>query len=599
MSVAFNNIPGNIRVPYVRIEVNAGQSPYASNSRLLLIGQMLASGVAHPGKPLIVTGSEDGLFGIGSQLAVMYKLARKNGPLQEIWALPLLDVEHATKAALDIALSGVFPVEAGGTIVLYVDGDRISVPIDTSMTQAETAASIAAYINANSSSTVLATVSGNGVQASGIATITGKATSTGSVYLTVGGTTYIGAIALGDEASIVAASLAAAINEGNELSATVIGSVVTYKWVSQGTFANAYEVTSSVSATGVAIDATQLSGGTNAGVTLTARNGGTLGNGIGVYTKLTSDDGDFADNLLSNINKSLSGGASDPDLATALASLGEDLWDFIACPYSQIAHLDELDNWLSERWGPMSQTYGSYYTALVNKTAGEVLALTESRNGPHGSLLPMNGSPQAAYRVAAAYAAVAAVHLQDAPELSRPLHTLVLEGILPPKQVAARWSLLERQSFYYGGASGYTVNSAGQVVIDRAVTFFQRDAYGNPSSTWLDVNTLAQLMYGLRFIRQYVEGSYPRCALVNDNVGNLQGFVTPVDIFNAMVHAYKTLEDIGVFQDSATFQSMLVVERNSQDPNRLDTYLPLEAVNQLRVLAVSATSFAQYPTSAS
>lgn len=605
MTVSFNQIPGNLRVPFVRIEVNSGQSPYQSISRNLIFGQMFADigpnnqakGTATPNVPILVTGSEDALFGIGSQAATMYKDARKAAPFQEIWVVPLSDALNATKAGLDITISGAVPVAEAGTIVLYIDGFRIAVPVDTSMTQTQIANAINTAINTCNPMTAYSVIKTAGVKASGTATISGTASAGGYASVTIDGTTFSAEVTSGQAATAVATNLAAAINAaGGNVTASVNSAVVTYTWVSTGLAPNNYTTSGASTATGITVTATALSGGTNTVIRLNANNAGTLGNGIGVYTRLNSDDGAFTDHLLSGVNTSMSGGAGDPSITTAITNLGEDLWDFITMPYAQSAYCNALDAWLTARWGPMSQTYGTYYTAKVGATAGEVMAFSATRNGQYGSMMPMHNSPQAAYRIAAVYGALAAAHLQDAPELSRPLQTLVMTGILPPKLVGDRWSTVERQSFYYAGASAFIVDHGGNVMIDRAVTFYQQDAWGNPDQSWLDVNTLAQLMYGLRYIKQYISETYPRCALVNENPAGLQNFVTPRDIFTAMVHAYTGLVDLGVFQDVDRFQSMLIVEKNSQDPNRVDTYLPVEAVNQLRVLAINATSFVQYPT---
>ena len=49
-----------------------------------------------------------------------------------------------------------------------------------------------------------------------------------------------------------------------------------------------------------------------------------------------------------------------------------------------------------------------------------------------------------------------------------------------------------------------------------------------------------------------------------------------------------------MFENYETFKSLIVVERDEVDANRVNTYLPLDHVNQLRVLAVNATSFLQF-----
>jgi phage tail sheath gpL-like len=491
MALQFNQIPGNLRVPFVRFEVNAGQSPYQSIQRLVLIGQKTDGGSALANTPILVTSGEDGLFGYGSMLAAMYAIARKNAPFQEIWAVPLDDAAGATAASGSVRVSGAAPVANPGTVVLYIGGKRVAIPVNTVMTGANIAAAIASAVNAC---------------------------------------------------------------PGMQVTAAVDGVIDTK-------------------------------------VNLTANNKGTLGNTILILPKFYADDGDFSQQLLTIVQ--MSGGAGDPSITNAIAAMGDGQFDWIVMPYCQSAYIGEIDSWLTSRWGPMSQTYGHCISAMTG-TAGSVQAFTSALNSWHLSIMPAHNAPHPIYLWAAAVGAQTAAHLQDAPELSRPLQTIILEGLLPPVNLIDRWSDVERQSFYYAGASGYRVGSGGEVEIDRLITTYQRNAWGQVDQSWLDVNTIAQLMYGLPFIRQYLTSTYPRAALVDDNPNNIQGFATVKDIRNAFVHAYRSLESIGVFENSALFAQLLIVERNQQDPNRVDTYLPLDHVNALRVLAVNATTYQQY-----
>ena len=489
MPIQFNQIPGNIRVPFVRFEVNAGQSPYQSNQRLVLLGQMTTAGTATADVPLVVSQNEDGLFGPGSMLASMYKMARAQAPFQEIWAIPLADVAGATAAVGSITCAAP---TTSTSIVVYVGGYRITFPVNELMLNTD-----------------------------------------------------------------VANAMVAAINVCPDI-----------------------------------IVSAAIDGTTASKVNVTALNKGTLGNTIRIETRLYADDGDAADTLLTIVQPA--NGAGDPSITNAISNMGDDQWDWIVMPYCTGALLTQLETWLDARWGPMSQRYGHNISAYSG-SAGTVQAFTSSRNSWHSSIMPCNNAPQPTYLWAAAVGGVVAQHLQTPPELSRPLQTLPLTGILPPKNVADQWSVVQRQSFYYAGASGYIVQD-GSVEIDRLITTYQRNAWGSPDQSWLDINTIAQLMYGLPYIMQYMTSTYPRAALVDSNPNNIQGFVTADDIRSAFIHAYKGLEAIGVFENSDMFAQLLVCERNAQDPNRVDTYLPLDHVNQLRVLAVNATSFLQFPT---
>ena len=474
----------------MRFEVNAGTSPYQSNQRLVLFGQKTAAGVAPADIPILITGLEDAQFGVGSQLASMYKTARANAVFQEIWCIPLSDLAGATKASATITVSTLLlPLSTPGSIVVYIGGVRVTMPIDTTLT-----------------------------------------------------------------ATLVATQLALAINACPNM-----------------------EV--------VATAATNV-------VTLTALNAGTLGNSIGVLTRMYQDDGPLADTILTL--SAMTGGVGDPSITNGITNMGNELWDWIVMPYCTTAYLNQMQTWLNGRWGPMEQTYGHLISAMGG-TLGVVQAFLALRNNMHETIMPMLNSPQGYHKLAAAVGAQCAQHLQDAPELSRPLQTIALTGILPPKAYADRFTVLQKQTLYYTGGSGYTVDKDQTVRMDRIITTYQTNVYGQPDMSWLDINTIAQITYGIRYIWDYLTSAYPRCALVDSNPNNLQDFVTVDILRQAYIHAYAGLVADGVFENTDIFASLLVVERNAQDPNRVDTYLPTDAVNQLRILANNVTSYLQYP----
>ena len=51
---------------------------------------------------------------------------------------------------------------------------------------------------------------------------------------------------------------------------------------------------------------------------------------------------------------------------------------------------------------------------------------------------------------------------------------------------------------------------------------------------------------------------------------------------------YTKLEDKAIVENADLFAKYLIVERNKDDPNRVDVLLPPDLVNQLRVFAVLA-----------
>lgn len=145
MTVPFNRMPTNLRAPLFYAEVNAAPNFYAGNSRLLLIGQML-TGSATAGVPLLVQGADiDALFGRGSMICAMARIAQRNNPFGEIWALPLADAAGSAAATGSFTVSGTL---TPGIAVVYVEGHRLAVPVTAADTPTTIAAAIAAAINA-------------------------------------------------------------------------------------------------------------------------------------------------------------------------------------------------------------------------------------------------------------------------------------------------------------------------------------------------------------------------------------------------------------------------------------------------------------------
>jgi phage tail sheath gpL-like len=147
-SVAFNSIPGNTLTPFFFAEFNSGGSPFDGNPRLLLVGQKLAAGSAAAATPIGPIQSQmeaDALFGTGSMLSDMFRVARSAAPTQPIWALPLAD-PAGNAAAGSYSITAAPGVTGPG--VLYIMGKTITFQINAADTAAQVATNLAAAINA-------------------------------------------------------------------------------------------------------------------------------------------------------------------------------------------------------------------------------------------------------------------------------------------------------------------------------------------------------------------------------------------------------------------------------------------------------------------
>ncbi|MEX2630029.1 MAG: phage tail sheath subtilisin-like domain-containing protein [Tistlia sp.] len=162
-SISFNQIPTNLRVPFVYVEFDstqAWQGPGLFPYRHLVIGQSIAAGTQDELVPVRVTSAEEAkdLFGAGSQLARMLERHFQNNGWTETWAVAIADADAANAAAGTMTFGG--PASAAGTISIYVAGRRVRVAVASGDAAAAIATAVAAAINAEADCPVTAAVNG-------------------------------------------------------------------------------------------------------------------------------------------------------------------------------------------------------------------------------------------------------------------------------------------------------------------------------------------------------------------------------------------------------------------------------------------------------
>lgn len=323
----------------------------------------------------------------------------------------------------------------------------------------------------------------------------------------------------------------------------------------------------------------------NAVVTLTARHKGTIGNFIEVDHGFIEDEGPLGKTIFTIV--AMANGAGDPDLTTPFAALGEDEFDWIAMPYSgsnELGDASDLLNDVNGRWGWLKQLYG-HVTCVGTGSVGTLASFGAGRNNQHESIFPARKFRSSPEQVAGAVGAQIARRKSLPPELSRPMHSIKLEGIKGPLLRSDYLTKSDRQTFYFSGISGYYVHRDGSIMIDRIVTTYKSNRWGDADWTYLDIETMAQSMYGIRFIRTEITSKHGRQAFDDDNPAQLPHIVTPADLEASLDHAYQKLIELGVFANFDSFQAKRRVVRNALDPNRADAFIAVDHVNQLRVFA--------------
>jgi phage tail sheath gpL-like len=104
----------------------------------------------------------------------------------------------------------------------------------------------------------------------------------------------------------------------------------------------------------------------------------------------------------------------------------------------------------------------------------------------------------------------------------------------------------------------------------------------------------------IRRLRQVITTKYARHKLANNGArfGAGSAIVTPNVIKAELINQYGVMEAAGLVENMAAFKANLIVERNLDDPNRLDVLFAPDLINQLRVFALLAQFRLQYPTAA-
>lgn len=385
-----------------------------------------------------------------------------------------------------------------------------------------------------------------GTAATGAVTFAGSPVAAGTLSLYISGTRVRIAAAVGATAAQLATALATAINANTYLPVTA-----------------------------------EVDGGVPEKVNLTARHKGETGNDIDL--RLNYYQGETTPAGVTVTLTDMSGGAANPEIAAALAAMGDEWWHSIVMPYTDAANLTALEAELADRWGPTRQIDAIAYTAYRgNHSASGTFG--SARNGHLVSCMGTGASPTPPLIWAAVYAGVAAASLSIDP--ARPLQTLVLPGILPPK-ITDRWTMEERNLLLYDGIATYTVNAGGQVQIEREITMYQQNSYGVPDPSYLDVNTPATLSYLRYSTRARITQKFPRHKLADDGTrfGAGQAIVTPGTVRAELLALFREWEAAGLVENFEQFKAELIVERNANDRNRLDVLAPPDLVNQFRVFA--------------
>lgn len=297
-------------------------------------------------------------------------------------------------------------------------------------------------------------------------------------------------------------------------------------------------------------------------VTLTARHKGLYGNELPVCLNYYgSGGGEILPAGLRVVTEVGAAGSGAPDLTAAVAAMGDEAFDFIGLPFNDAASINMMMTEMNDssgRWSYARQLYGHGYTAKLG-TLSELVGAGDMHNQQHITLAGYEKETQSPVdELVASRLAREAVFIRNDP--ARPTQTGELVGMLPAPK-GKRFIMTEQQTLL---------------------------SHGVADNSYLDSETLHTSAYVLRKLKSVITSKYGRHKLANDGTrfGPGQAIVTPAVIKGELLATYRQMERAGIVENYDLFKQYLIVERDADNPNRLNTLFPPDYVNQLRVFAV-------------
>ena len=272
----------------------------------------------------------------------------------------------------------------------------------------------------------------------------------------------------------------------------------------------------------------------------------------------------------------------DPDV------LGDAQFDTVVLQDSSTILLDAVKSLMELRWeatGTQRRIFGHAWAGSKDSFANHQTFLN-ARSDEHATVLTLEeNNPTPAHVMVAAFAARGHQSLVADPAL--PFTGLNLRGVYMPALASQTFNFRERNALLASGGATIRYEN-GEVQIERAVT----TATGSNLPDWHDVQTVYSLIAFSRGVGDWADQNYERVKLVgnadfNQSAGSR--VVSPNSIKLDLIGVYQQFVTRGICEDSAGFASTLVVERPTDNQNRINVFMRPNFVNALRVLAIKVS----------
>lgn len=387
-----------------------------------------------------------------------------------------------------------------------------------------------------------------GVAATGNIAFTGSASTSGTLEVSVADEMVRVGVAVNDTQDAIATAVAAAITAETDFPVTA-----------------------------------QVDGGNTNQVNLTARHKGEYANDFTIDVRFSAVTQPTAPVVTPT---QMSGGTGNPDITAAIAAMGDEWYNWLICPWTDAANMALLEAELVSRFGPTRQIGARAFIAYRG-TYGGMQGFGDSRNCPHVTCMGTGLAPQPPYIWAAVNAGVASASLAIDP--SRQLSSLVLPFIKPPAVDDRLTKIPERNLLLQDGISTYSVDAAGNVLIEAQITMYQENSQGVGDDSMLYIN-VPELFDRYRYEKRVLFAPHARDKLADDgnNLPTGQPIMTPKKAKGMLLNHYRRLiEDLAWCEDYESYAESLLVEKDGNrlrvvdQPNFIDNFRQLYMRSEL------------------
>jgi phage tail sheath gpL-like len=278
----------------------------------------------------------------------------------------------------------------------------------------------------------------------------------------------------------------------------------------------------------------------------------------------------------------LTGGAVNPDVAPALAQVG-DVWEtMIVNCFSALdsGALDEYQTFGDGRWGPLTRKPCVVFTGSMYVDPEPI---TDTRKADRiNSVLVAPGSPHMPCVIAARQVARMAVVANNNPPVA--YTKLDASGLIPGAD-GIQWDYVKRDAAVKAGSSTITVED-GVVKLEDIITFYHPDGDPTPAYRYVvDIVKLQNIIFNLNLI--FATPEWASAPLIPDGQPTANRAARkPKAAVAAMAAMVDNLGLEAIISDPETAKGTIAAEIDSQNPKRLNAALTVQLSGNPKIISV-------------